>query len=483
MAFSWGSTNNNNNNNNNNNSSNGFSWGSNNNGNNNQNNNQNNNNNNNNAGNNSWGWGNQQQGEQSNNNNNNNSNSGWGNNNNNNSSFNVNTNSNNNGNSWGNNNNTNNNTNNNGAINPNNDHVVPDTASDAISCVKFHPQNAQFIVSSWDNSISVYEFFGNNQSKKLGQQKHDKPILNCCYDHSGNNIFSAGCDNMIKIWNPQQNAFTNLGQHQAPVRCIEWCANTNFLISGSWDRTLSFWDPRSAGNNGQIKPVHSVNLQNKVYAMAQKGNRLVVALSNNDIKTYDLRNQASEVFSTLSEHQKNSKAVCLKRQIRTIDIFPNNEGYVAASIGGRVIIKHFNRNQAAKDFSYKCHRHSQPNNKSVTHVFAVNAIKFHQQTSVFATGGDDGEIVTWDKDGRAKLFTFKQMSVPNYRNQSGNSSSNVTYNRMPITWMDFHNNGQYLLYSTSYNWNRGQEFHDKQQQTPTVYLHQVQKNEVDKSKK
>ena len=308
-------------------------------------------------------------------------------------------------------------------------------------------------------------------------------VLDCCYDNSGNYIFSAGCDNVIKLWNPQQNEFKNLGQHQAPVRCIQWCSSTNYLISGSWDRYLSFWDPRNTGNGNSgnnNKPLHSINLQNKIYAMAQKGNYLVVALSNNDIKTFDLRNNCNEIFSTLNEHKNNSKSVSLKRQIRTIDIFPNNEGYVAASIGGRVIIKHFNRNEASKDFSYKCHRHTI--SKQTTHVFAVNSIKFHQQTSVFATGGDDGEIVTWDKDGRLN-YTFKEMNIPNFSNNSGNNNNHITYNKMPITSMDYHSNGQYLLYSTSYNWNKGLEFNDKQQQKPQVYLHQVQKNEVDKSKK
>jgi len=377
----------------------------------------------------------------------------------------------------------NNNNNNNGPINPNNDHIVSDIANDAISCCKFHPSSAQFIVSSWDNTISVYEFFGNNQSKKLGQQKHDKPILSCCYDDNGNNIFSAGCDNLIKIWNPQQNQFVNLGQHQAPVRCIEYCGNKNYLISGSWDRCISFWDPRNAGNNGQIKPLHSMNLNNKIYAMCQKGNNLVVALSNTDIKTFDLRNNSQEIFSTLGEHQTNAKSVCLKKQVRCIDIFPNNEGYVAASIGGRVIIKHFNRNESTKDFSYKCHRHVLSGNSKVTHVFAVNQIKFHQQTSVFATGGDDGEIVTWDKDGRAKLFTFGKMEIKNFNNKTGNNNSNITYNKMPIVSLDFHKNGQYMLYATSYNWNKGQEFNDQSQQTPQVYLHQVQQKEMDKNKK
>jgi len=467
-ASLWGASSNNNTNNNNNNSSGGTGWGG------------------------SWGTNNNNNNNTpsnpnntaSNSNNNNNS-SGWGASNSNAFSFgNTNTNA----------NNTNTNKNSNGMsmnlnsssgniLNPNNDHVVPDTSGDAISNVQFNPKQSQFIVSSWDGSISAYEYFGNNQSRKLGEQRHPKPVLSCCYDASGENVFSASCDNTIKLWCPRNNnQFTSVGQHQAPVRCVAYADSMNLVLSGSWDRSIAIWDPRNASDNGAIKPVHSVNLGHKVHAMAVKGNNLVVGLSDLDIKTFDLRNQAKEMFSTKQEAARNDKAVALKRQIRSLGIFTDNTGYVAASVGGRVIIKHFNRNQSGKDFSYKCHRQSAEREKSVQHVFAVNVCRFHP-SGVFATAGDDGEIVTWDKDGRAKMFTFQKMEIQNFRNNSGNFDSNIVLNKLPIVALDYDPSGRFMLYASSYNWNKGNAYNDPAQQQPHVYLHEVKPKEVDKNKK
>ncbi len=54
---------------------------------------------------------------------------------------------------------------------------------------------------------------------------------------------------------------------------------------------------------------------------------------------------------------------------------------------------------------------------------------------------------------------------------------------MPIVALDYHSNGQYMVYATSYNWNKGLEFNDTQQQKPQVYLHQINNVELDKNKK
>lgn len=488
MAFSWNSTPApNNNNNSNNGGSSGFGgWGG----------NQSNNNNNNSSS--AWG--------SSNNNNNNNTSgfggnqtegsSSWGNNNNSNTNntsgfggFGASTNTN------SNNANSNNNsntgfgggfgaaTNNTSIINPNNDYIVPDPPTDAISCLQFHPNQACFIVGSWDNNISMYEFFGNNQSKKVSFQTHDRPVLACSFNESGDTVFSAGCDNQIKAWNPQQNQFVQIGQHQAPIRCVN-VSNVNgqcLAISGSWDKTIAIWDIRT--NGASTKPVFSNNVGGKVYAMAQRGTMLVVANSENDIKTFDLRQNGKLMHSIKEEEatNKNIKPVNLKKQIRCIDIFPDNNGYVAASIGGRVIIKHFNRGNATKDFSYKCHRHT--SNRGSQHVFAVNVLKFHQQSGIFATGGDDGEIVTWDMKGRSKLHNFKSLQIPNYRKPNGNNSDEIDGSRMPIVALDYHSNGQYMLYGSSYNYNKGVEYSDPSQQKPQLYLHQTTKTEFTIKKK
>jgi len=371
--------------------------------------------------------------------------------------------------------------------NPNNDHIVGDSPSDAISSARFHPNQARFIVGCWDNSISMHEFFGGNQSKKMGQQTHDRPVLDCCFAEGGDSVLSAGCDAMVKLWKPQQNHFAQIGSHQAPVRCVAYCNEQNIAISGSWDKTVAIWDPRAASGGNAAKPVFSQNVGSKVYAMAQKAHVLVVATSDTDIQTFDLRQNAQRIHSIKEEEatNKNIKAVNLKKQIRCIDIFPDGAGFVAASIGGRVIIKHFNRAIASKDFSYKCHRHSGGGGSPFQHVFAVNVLRFHPPSGVFATAGDDGEIVTWDMKGRSKLHNFKALRIPNYQAPAGctNHGEKVDASRMPIVALDYHQNGHYMLYATSYNWNKGEQFHDKTQQKPAVYLHQTQQCEFAIKKK
>ena len=119
--------------------------------------------------------------------------------------------------------------------NPNNDHMISVPPSDTVSNVQFHPFRDRFIVSSWDTSVSMYEFFGSNQSKGLCKGMFTKPVLDCCFDEKGDYVFTAGSDNTIQIWNPQSNQVSQFGQHQAPVRCILFSKspNGNFVISGS----------------------------------------------------------------------------------------------------------------------------------------------------------------------------------------------------------------------------------------------------------
>ena len=35
-----------------------------------------------------------------------------------------------------------------------------------------------------------------------------------------------------------------VGQHGGGVRCVEWLPERGLLATGSWDRTVSCWDPR-----------------------------------------------------------------------------------------------------------------------------------------------------------------------------------------------------------------------------------------------
>ena len=378
--------------------------------------------------------------------------------------------------------------------------MVNNAPNDAISSIRFNPSYDLFAISSWNNCILCYQYNNddnnNNKIKTrcIGQEKHDRGVLCCCWDNTGSRIFSGSCDNTVRIWNVQRNGgssnnnnnnnnkgkFITLGNHNAGVKCIEYASDFNILISGSWDRTLIYWDIRSG------QKISTINLPAKVFCCGQNGNILVLGLSNKYVETYDLRNY--------KQHMNLEKTV-LKHQLRCIDVFPDQRGYVCSSIEGRTAIKHFDKYDAKQnDFSFKCHRHQRGNDKHSQDVFAVNTLRFNKQFGTFATGGDDGQINIWDKEGRSRLKHFEQIKIQNNddnnnnnnnsslwgsNNNNNTSNSKVNNSFMPITSLDFNKNGRILGYTTSYNWNKGISFYQQNKQHPQIYLHNVQQKEVD----
>ena len=68
---------------------------------------------------------------------------------------------------------------------------------------------------------------------------------------------------------------TNVGTHDAPIRCVEYCPDVNVIISGSWDSTVKLWDPRtpcSAGSFSQPDKVSPSAIPNTFDAPRLKQN-------------------------------------------------------------------------------------------------------------------------------------------------------------------------------------------------------------------
>jgi mRNA export factor len=92
------------------------------------------------------------------------------------------------------------------------------------------------------------------------------------------------------------------------------------IVTGSWDKTIKYWDMRQATS------VCSIDCQDRVYAMDVNDRLLVVATADRYINAINL-DQPEKWYATIQSP--------LKQQTRAISCFKQGDGYMVGSIEGR----------------------------------------------------------------------------------------------------------------------------------------------------
>ena len=67
-----------------------------------------------------------------------------------------------------------------------------------------------------------------------------------------------------------------------------WVGDKNILVTGSWDKTLRYWDLRSERHVGSVK------LSDRVYCMDVKGNLCVVGTAAKKLHVFTMENPFNE---------------------------------------------------------------------------------------------------------------------------------------------------------------------------------------------
>jgi len=349
------------------------------------------------------------------------------------------------------------------STNPNSDVVLCDPPIDSIQSLEWSPRPRSNILAcaSWDCTVRAYHVDGETgANRRLGGHRNDAPVLDLCWTADGGWIASAGCDKLIKLWNPKQpkSAPLIVGAHDEPVRKVVATAQPSAqLISGGWDRELRFWDPKqstaqSANSKSRSRPkaVSAVKLEERVYAMDVRAPLLCVALANKKVVLFDLRNTAKPMSEMVT---------VLKHQLRCVALFPDRTGFAVGSVEGRCAIHNltdidaeFTARPPRADFAFKCHRRDQ-------NVYAINALRFHNEHSTFASAGGDGSVFFWHKDRKQKLHSFAKMDLP-------------------VTDIDFNADGDLFAYAVSYDWSKGIEHFEPKLQKPEIFIHKFVENEL-----
>lgn len=324
-----------------------------------------------------------------------------------------------------------------GGGNPNNDFQVQTPPGDGISSLSWSPTANFLVATAWDGEVYCYEVQSNGQAVPKASIKHDAPVLCSDWSHDGSAVFSAGCDNQAKKWDLATNQPSQVAQHDGPIRHLAWIDKVNLLVTGSWDKTLKYWDTR------QPTPALQIQLPERCYALSVSHPLLVVGTAERHIQVYNLDNP-QQPFKTLQSP--------LKYQTRCVAAFPRKEGYLVGSIEGRVAVNHVEDHMQSKNFTFKCHRENQD-------IYAVNSISFHPVHGTFVTTGADGHYNFWDKDSKQRLKAMARCPAP-------------------IPCGNFNKDGTIYAYAVSYDWSKGGDNAQAQSGQNHIFLHAVNESEV-----
>uniref|UniRef100_A0AAY5KQK6 Mitotic checkpoint protein BUB3 n=2 Tax=Esox lucius TaxID=8010 RepID=A0AAY5KQK6_ESOLU len=312
-----------------------------------------------------------------------------------------------------------------------NEYKLNNSPEDSISAVKFSPSTGQFLlVSSWDSTVRLYDVAGNSMRMKYS---HLAPVLDCAF-YDPTHAWSGGLDTQLKTHDLNTDQDTIVGTHDAAIRCVEYCPEVNVMVTGSWDRSVKLWDPRTPCNAGTFTQPE------KVYTLSVAGDRLIVGTAGRRVLVWDLRN-----MGYVQQRRESS----LKYQTRAIRAFPNKQGYVLSSIEGRVAVEYLDPSQEVqkKKYAFKCHRLKE---NGIEQVYPVNAISFHSVHNTFATGGSDGFVNIWDPFNKKRLCQFHRYPTS-------------------IASLAFSNDGSTLAIASSYMQEQGDINHPED----AVFIRQV----------
>jgi mRNA export factor len=216
------------------------------------------------------------------------------------------------------------------------DVALSDPPADSISDLAFGqmPNGSDLLaVSSWDNKVRIYEINQSGQSQGRHVYEHSQPVLNCDWSKDSSKIVSAGADKNVKVCDIQSQQDMVVGTHDQPVRCVRFFENngTPMIVSGSWDKTVKYWDLRSQS------PAATVQCQDRVYTMDVHDNLCVVGTADRYINVINLK-EPTKFYKTLQSP--------LKWQTRVVSCFADSMGFAIGSIEGRCAIQYVEEKDA-----------------------------------------------------------------------------------------------------------------------------------------
>lgn len=280
---------------------------------------------------------------------------------------------------------------------------------DIISDLQFSKTENQFLVSSWNNSVLLYDCSYVDLPIRLNQFNCEVPALSIEYLR-GNNAYIGSLDGSIYQVDYENGRLveelfiTKPASSQIDNGINNLQAMDALLIASSFDKTVYVLDPRMS------KPLETHKSNKKVFKMDATSKYLTLGMSERTIEIYDHRNWKCPVQTRDSG---------LKLQINDLKAFPSEEGFAISGIDGRISIEYYDPSEEvqARKFAFRCHRKFNDLTNTDT-VYPINSIVFNPTNNNLLTSGSDGVINIWDWVKRKKLKLYNKFQYSDGQDES-----------------------------------------------------------------
>ena len=132
-------------------------------------------------------------------------------------------------------------------------------------------------------------------------------------------------------------AAQQVAAHDQPIRVVRFMeapqSNAPMLVTGSWDKTVKYWDLR------QSTAVATLNCQERVYTLDVREKLMVIGTADRYINIVNLI-EPTKFYKSMQSP--------LKWQTRVVSCFADSTGFAVGSIEGRCAIQYVEE----KDQSY-----------------------------------------------------------------------------------------------------------------------------------
>ena len=295
-------------------------------------------------------------------------------------------------------------------------------STDGISCARFTPSSSKLLVTTWDGGVTLYDVASGLMSSRA---EANGPVLCGAVDpRSDGVVYSGGLDRVVNMWDVQSGkALEAIGSHENGVRCMEWAALNNTLVTGGWDSCVRVWDTRTRQTSQQAQI--TIRASSKIFAMDVHESHVAIGQQDGTVRIYDVKKADAPVIDRVST---------LGHQIRCLRYFDKGTGLASGSTEGRVALENTGVNVSVKRYTFKCHRANEK-------IYPVNCLAFNPvATTIFATGGGDGSVSVWDEKAQKRLYCLDHFPTS-------------------ISSCEFSHDGTLLAVAVSYTFERGNVDH------------------------